>query len=86
VERTDLRPETLGLSLAEAKDLQQLVVERQASTHLTLQRRCPDCGQLRPIKGYHDLAWRTLFGQLTIHSHGCTTAPAGPMKPRPSVC
>ena len=82
VERTDLRPETLGLTLAEAKailkDLQQLVIERQTSAHLASQQRCPDCGQFRPLKGYHDLAWRTLFGKLTIKSprlHHCPCQP-----------
>jgi hypothetical protein len=40
VERTDLKPETLGLTLAEGKtilnDLQQIVVERQVSSSLLL--------------------------------------------------
>src|SRR5689334_24933456 len=82
VEHTDLRSETLGLSLAEAKailkDLQQLVVERQTSAHLASQQRCPHCGQFRPLKGYHDLVWRTPFGKLTIKSprlHQCPCQP-----------
>jgi hypothetical protein len=82
VARSDLRPETLGLTLAEAKtmlkDLQQLVVERQTSAHLASQQRCPDCDQSRSIKGYHDLALRTLFGKLTIKSprlHHCPCRP-----------
>ena len=42
VERTDLKPETLGLTLAEGKmilkDLQQIVVERQVSSSLLLKQ------------------------------------------------
>lgn len=78
VERTDLQPETLGLTLSEGKailkDLQEIVVERQVTTHLGSQRHCPDCGQLRHNKGYHKLAMRTVFGKLTINSprlHHC---------------
>ena len=47
VERTDLKPETLGLTLAEGKmilnDLQQIVVERQVSKSPLLKQACPDC-------------------------------------------
>ena len=49
LERTDLKPETLGLTLAEGKmilnDLQQIVVERQVSRFLLPKRVCPDCGE-----------------------------------------
>ena len=72
LERTDLKPETLGLTLAEAKailkGLQAIVVEGQVSTHLPSQRPCPDCGGLRALKGYHDLTVKTVFGALTIKS------------------
>ena len=54
VERTDLKPETLGLTLAEGKmmlnDLQQIVVERQVSSSLLLKQARPDCGQRRCSK------------------------------------
>jgi hypothetical protein len=72
LERTDLKPETLGLTLAEGKailkGLQAIVVEGQVSTHLPAQRPCPDCGGLRSLKGYHDLTLKTVFGALTIKS------------------
>src|SRR4051812_18578878 len=72
LERTDLKPETLGLTLAEGKailkGLQAIVVEGQVSTHLPSQRPCPDCGGLRSLKGYHELTLRTVFGALTIKS------------------
>jgi hypothetical protein len=57
LERTDLKPETPGLTLAEGKmilkDLQQIVVERKASSSLLLKRACPDCGEPRCTKGNH---------------------------------
>ena len=66
VERTDLKPETLGLTLAEGKmilnDLQQIVVERQVSSSLLLNQACPDCGRRRCSKGNHTLSLRTVFG------------------------
>jgi hypothetical protein len=72
LERTDLKPETLGLTLAEGKiilkGLQAIVVEGQLSAHLPSQRPCPDCGGLRALKGYHDLTLKTVFGALTIQS------------------
>ena len=72
LERTDLKPETLGLTLTEAKailkGLQTIVVEGQVNAHLPAQRPCPDCGGLRSLKGYHDLTVKTVFGALTIKS------------------
>src|SRR5271166_636642 len=82
VERTDLKPETLGLTLAEGKmilnDLQQIVVERQVSSSLLLKQACPDCGQRRCSKGKHTLSLRTVFGQLRVRSprmHHCVCRP-----------
>ena len=72
LERTDLKPETLGLTLAEGKmilkDLQQIVVECQVASSLLLKRACPDCGEPRCTKGNHTLLVRTVFGQLTVRS------------------
>jgi hypothetical protein len=82
LERTDLKPETLGLTLAEGKmilkDLQQIVVERQVSSSLLLKRACPDCGEPRCTKGNHTLLVRTIFGQHTLKSprlHHCACRP-----------
>jgi hypothetical protein len=82
LERTDLKPETLGLTLAEGKmilkGLQQIVVERQASSSLLAKRACPDCGQPRSSEGNRTLSVRTVFGQLTVRSprlHHCTCRP-----------
>jgi hypothetical protein len=79
LERTDLKPETLGMTLAEdkmiLKGLQRIVVECQVASSLLLKRACPECGQLRCIKGNPTLLVRTVFGQLTVRSprlHHCT--------------
>ena len=57
LQRTDLKPETLGLTLAEGKmilkDLQQILVEGQVARFLLPKRPCPECGQPRCIKGHH---------------------------------
>jgi hypothetical protein len=78
VERTDLKPETLGLTLAEGKailkGIQQTVIQRQISSCLAPCRQCPTCGRRRPSKGYHDLSLRTVFGCLKVKSprlHHC---------------
>src|SRR5271165_7754 len=95
VERTDLKPETLGLTLTEGKmilnDLQQIVVERQVSSSLLLKQACPDCGQRRCSKGNHTLSVRTVFGRLTVRSPRLYIAYADRMTPRrsahwPSCC
>src|SRR5271166_2201374 len=71
VERTDLKPETLGLTLAEGKmilnDLQQIVVERQVSSSLLLKQACPDRRSQRTRKEY---APRNGQGSATSQSPG----------------
>jgi hypothetical protein len=67
-----VKPETLGLTLAEGKmilkDLQQVVVESQVSSLLLPKRTCPECGESRCSKGNHTLSVRTVFGRLTVRS------------------
>jgi hypothetical protein len=82
LQRTDLKPETLGLTLAEGKmipkDLQQILVEGQVASFLLPKRPSPECGQPRYIKGHHSLSVRTVFGQLTVRSprlHHCACRP-----------
>ena len=83
VERENLKPETLGLSLAEGKailkGIQQIVIERQAATCLVRYRQCLDCGSPRTSKGSHDLSLRTVFGCLKVKSprllHHCDCRP-----------
>ena len=72
IQRTDVKPETLGITLAEGKmilkDLQQVVVESQVSSLLLPKRTCPECGEPRCSKGNHTLSVRTVFGRLTVRS------------------
>ncbi len=72
VERHDLTPETLGLSLAEGKAvlqaLQEVMVEWQMHTYLQQQRTCPHCGKMRRSKGVHHTVFRTVFGTLPVDS------------------
>ena len=82
LERDDLQPETLGLTLAESKailkDLQEVVVQRQATDFIASQRCCPVCGRARKLKGYHTLKLRTVFGKLEVKSprlHHCDCRP-----------
>ena len=72
IEREELRPETVGLTLDEAKTalerMQHRVVEQQATEYLQRQRRCPHCGNKRYQKGAHTVTLRTLFGTLKLQS------------------
>lgn len=72
LQRTELKPETLGLTLAEGKsilrEIQRVVVEQQTAHWVAAQRRCSACGRSRHGKGHHDLAMRTIFGRITIPS------------------
>jgi hypothetical protein len=72
MERHDLTPVTLGLSLAEGKALlqalQAVVVEWQMHVYLSQQRPCPHCRHARCSKGVHHTAFRTVFGTLSMPS------------------
>ena len=76
--RGSLRPESLGLTLAEARSIlagiEQTVVERQAAEFVAQQRLCSACGQERSYKGRHQIVLRTPFGKLKFESprlHRC---------------
>ena len=72
VEREDLTPTTLGLTLAEGKAilkaLQAVVVEQQMTAYLETQRPCAHCGHRQRSKGYHTTQVRTVFGTIPVHS------------------
>jgi hypothetical protein len=72
IQRAELRPDTVGLTLDEAKtvleNLQQRIVEQQAAAYLRTQHRCPHCGNKRYHEGEHTVTLRTLFGKLQIKS------------------
>jgi hypothetical protein len=72
LDRDDLAPDTLGLQLAEAKDLlaavQGTLVEQQASAAITKQAPCPHCGVPRRHKDTRTIVVRSLFGVLRLAS------------------
>jgi len=72
LQRSELKPATLGLTLAEGKailrEIQRVVVEQQTVRCVAAHRCCSSCGQPRPSKGHHDLPLRTVFGKITIQS------------------
>jgi len=89
-DRDDLAPDTLGLQLAEAKDLlaavQDTVVEQQASAAITKQVACPDCGRARRHKDTRTIVVRSLFGALRLASPrwwhcGCRDQPTRTFQP-----
>src|SRR6185437_9681254 len=88
-ERNGLQPETLGLSLTEAKGLlnqvQQTMVTRQAQQYVAEHRACPRCGSSRTYKDHHSLEVRTLFGQLTLDSPRLYTCRCGATRDRKSA-
>jgi hypothetical protein len=72
LDRGPLRPEEVGLTLAEAKDIllgvQRTMVTCQAEEYITQSRCCSACGKLRSRKGKHEIVYRTLFGKLSLNS------------------
>lgn len=72
LERDDLQPATLGLTLAEAKQvtaqLQQTLVAAQVEQATCTLAACPACGRARRRKGQHTLVYRTVFGTLRLPS------------------
>src|SRR5438445_2983373 len=82
LERDDLTPTTLGLTLADGKAilkaLQAVVVERQMTAYLDTHHPCTDCGNLQRSKGYHTTQVRTVFGTISVQSpclHQCSCQP-----------
>jgi hypothetical protein len=78
VERENLTPTTLGLTLAEGKAilkaLQAVVVEQQMTAYVDTQRPCAHCGHLQRSKGYHTTQVRTVFDTIPVQSlrlHQC---------------
>jgi hypothetical protein len=72
IQREGLTPETLGMTLAEAKDLlanvQTTMVKQQTNEYIKKQRTCPLCGKSRSQKGTHEIVFRSLFGKIELPS------------------
>jgi len=64
----ELRPETLGLKLDEAKEIlaeiQTALVTAQSTRFQERQCSCPECGTPYQKNGTHQLTFRTLFGTI----------------------
>lgn len=60
----------IGLSLSESKtvlkQLQKVIVEKQAQSYTEAHRCCPHCHQSRRIKGSTTIQYRTLFGIVSL--------------------
>ncbi len=72
VQREALTGDTLGLQLAEAKDLlgavQETVVDAQVNDALLVQAPCPHCQRPRRHKDTREIVVRSLFGTLRLPS------------------
>jgi hypothetical protein len=72
LERGPLRPDTLGLTLAEARSilagLKRTMAEGQAAEFVAQGRRCARCGRERAYKSHHQVVFRTPFGKLSLDS------------------
>jgi hypothetical protein len=79
VEREDLTPASLGLSVADSKailqGIQEVVAEWQMHDYLDAQRHCPQCGKPRHSEGFHHTVFRTVFGDLPVESPRFTSCP-----------
>ncbi|MGH3687350.1 MAG: hypothetical protein ACRDSM_20335 [Pseudonocardiaceae bacterium] len=90
LDRDGVAPDTLGLRLAEAKDLlvavQDTLVAHQVSTAVAAEVACPRCGRARRHKDHHTIVVRSLFGTLRLPSPRwwhcpCTAAPTRTFRP-----
>jgi hypothetical protein len=88
IERDTLSPETLGLSLQEAKavlaQLQETLVTEQVVAAVAEHQICPHCGVAQRRKGQHQIVVRSLFGRLTLASPRLYTCACQRDEPRRS--
>lgn len=86
LQREDLTAETLGLTLAEAKELlasvQEKMVQYHTEEYIQQQRNCPQCGKARTTKGQHEIVFRSLFGKLKLNSPRLYTCSCQPQSQR----
>ncbi len=68
--RGELQPDTLGLTLSEAKALlagvQRAMVTQQTEEYLAQHATCAQCGKHRHRKERRPIVYRTLFGTLRL--------------------
>ena len=79
IDRDQLCPAGLGLSLAEAKQItggiQQILAGVQIAEWQADHRACPDCHKPRSLKGHHPIVFRTPFGTLRLSSERVRICP-----------
>jgi ribosomal protein L37AE/L43A len=89
LEREELRPETLGLTLAEAKALlegvQRTLVTQQTAAYLAQQALCPQCQTPRHRKGRVRSCIGRCLGRCASQMTGGSTAPVNRTPHGPSV-
>ena len=91
----NLRPETLGLKLDEAKEIlaeiQSALVTAKVVRFQERQCSCPECGTPYQKNGTHQLTFRTLFGTIKLASQrfytcSCQQAETPPETNKPISC
>jgi len=89
LERGALGRDSVGLGLAEAKELlaavQATMVDEQVNTALAAKVACPHCGTPRRHKGAHTIVVRTLFGTLRLPSPRWHHSPVSHNRPARSA-
>ena len=82
LDRGKLDADTVGLQLAEAKqilaNMQEVIVAEQVSQCVATRVACPDCGRPRRHKDARTITLRTAFGRLRLQSprwHHCPCQP-----------
>ncbi|MBU1342671.1 MAG: ISKra4 family transposase [Proteobacteria bacterium] len=80
--RGDLLPETLGLTLAEGKDLlakmQKEMIDHQVAEYIQQSQHCSNCGSKHSLKDAKYISFRTPFGKLKLDSprfYSCNCQP-----------
>lgn len=73
IEKGDLQPENLGLTLAQAKELllqtQRTIAAQQITEYQKQQNFCSHCSQKLLHKDKRTITYRTPFGKLKLQSH-----------------
>ena len=82
LEREELQPDTLGLTLGEAKALlagvQRAMVTQQTEEYMAQYTTCAQCGKHRYRKGTRPIVYRTLFGTLRLPNDRLFHCPCQP--------
>ena len=72
IQRGNLLPETLGLSLSEGREMlagiQKSMIYHQVEEYIEQYSHCQDCGFKRKRNGVKEINYRTLFGKIGLSS------------------